>query len=362
MKKILLAQSLRIALMVFLMFPQIVFAWGGHGHDSICQAATFLVKDKNLQEFLRWKMHVMGYVCNVPDVDWKNQNIAITQSGNAAHYINPEVIGLAAGDVPVDLNQIIEKYTNTESADEHKKILTVPKELGTIWWRADQMVRRGVDYGKKISSTEAPTNSKQEQDNELAYNKDVYEMMISMGLLGHFVGDASMPFHNSSDHDGWAANHGGIHFYYEEASVAQLGPDLMNQIVQKSKKLKNTKFLNGKNPVEKMRGLSVLALGDIQAVLKADPIIKNSVLKLEKGMSLKTPAERQPPSVGAKRFEKLIVEGMARSATLLAAFWDDIYEQSGKPDLKAYRSYRFPYTVEFIQPDYYKVDTDNTKK
>ena len=110
-----------------------------------------------------------------------------------------------------------------------------------------------------------------------------------------------------------------------------------------------------------MRTLATMAVSEVKAVLKADPIIKNSQLKIEKGMSLKTPAERQPPEVGAKRFENLIIEDMARAATLLASFWDEVYVQSGSPDLKAYRSYRYPLTVDFIMPDYYSADGEVKK-
>lgn len=350
-----------LILMIFAL-PQTVFAWGGRGHDAICQAAVHLVKNKGLSDFLKSRAHVMGHLCNIPDIQWRNMNKSVTKHGDPTHYVNPEILGLAAQDVPADLSEIIKKYTDTERAtDKNTKIGSVPLSMGTNWWRADQMVRRSIEHGKQIATSEPPTNSKQAQDDDLTYNKAIYEMMISMGVLGHFVGDNSQPFHNTTDYDGWAANQGGIHSYYEEQSVAQLGPELVNEIVKKSKKLKNTRFLSGKNPVEKMRNLATIAVSEVKAVLKADPIIKNSQLKIEKGMSLKTPAVRQPPEVGAKRFQKLIIEDMARSARLLASFWDDIYAQSGSPDLKAYRSYRYPMTVEFIMPDYYDIESEGKK-
>lgn len=350
--------------MVYLLgLPHLVYAWGGHGHDSICQAAVHLVQNKGLSDFLKSRPHVMGHLCNIPDIQWRNMDRKINQHGDPTHYVNAEIIGLAVQDIPTDLNALIEKYTNQPDATgKTEKIVSVPLGLGTNWWRADQMVRRGIENGKKIVGAEAPSNSKQAQDDNLPYNQAVYEMMISMGIMGHFVGDNAQPFHNTSDYDGYAANQGGIHSYYEEQAVAHLGPNLIGDIVKKAKKLKNTKFMNGQNPIEKMRSLAVVAVGEVKAVLKADPILKNSTFKIEKGMSMKTPAERQPPEVGARRFEKLIIEDMARAATLLASFWDQVYTESGSPDLKPYRSYRYPLTVDFIMPDYYNIESESGKK
>ena len=347
-----------LSLLLIVSVPQFVFAWGGRGHDTICQAAVHLVKNKGLSDFLKFKPHVLGHLCNLPDTYWRGLDRKLTQHGDPTHYINAELIGVAIQDMPTDLNLIIEKYAS-DPAHADKKI-SVPLEMGTNWWRADQLIRRGIEYGKQIATAEAPTNSKQEQSDDLPYNKSVFEMFVSMGVLGHFVGDNAQPFHNTSDYDGYAANQGGIHSFYEEQSVAYLPPTLMNDVVKKAGKLKNTKFMNGKNPIERMKGLSVLAALEIKSVLKADPLIKNSQFKIEKGMSLKTKAERQSAEIGAKRFEKLIVEEMARAAKLLASFWDGIYEQSGSPDLKPYRSYRYPHTVDFIMPDYY--DTKANQK
>lgn len=345
-----------VSIVLIISIPHFVFAWGGRGHDTICEAAVYLVKNKNLSDFLRSKPHVLGHVCNLPDTYWRSLDRKFTQHGDPTHYVNAELIGVAVQDMPTDLNKIIEKYT----ADHADKKISVPQELGTNWWRADQMVRRGIEFGKQIGSSEASTNSKQAQDDQLTYNKNVYEMFVSMGILGHFVGDNAQPFHNTSDYDGYAANQGGIHSYYEEQSVAFLPPSLIGDVVKKAGKLKSTRFMNGKTNLEKMKSLAIISVSEIKSVLKADPMTKNSVLKVEKGMSLKTPAERRPAEIGAKRFEKLIVEEMARAATLLAYFWDDIYEQSGKPDLKPYRSYKFPHLVDFILPDYY--DTKTTGK
>ena len=291
----------------------------------------------------------------------EQQTSTIEQTSKGEKKRSDEVFVLIQ-DVPTDLNAIIEKYTNKESAtDPNKKLISIPFDMGTSWWRADQFFKRGIQFANDASKAAAPENSKQNQDYELPYNKAVYEMMVTMGVLGHPVGDNSQPLHNTTDYDGWANNQGGLHSYYEEKVVTFFGPNLQSQIVDRAKKMKNRKFLDGANTIEKMKRLSVMSVADLKSVQKADPIIKNSQLKIERGMSLKTPAERQPPEKGLARFQKSIVDHMGRSALLLAHLWDEIYKQGGAPDLKPYKSYQYPYTVPFVMPDYYDVAVESKK-
>ncbi len=342
------------------------FSWGGRGHDSICEAAVHLVKNSELKEFLKTRPHTMGHLCNVPDIYWKSLSSKQKKYGDPSHFIDPEIIGLKIKDVPIDYTEIITKYTGTTYADNtSKKINFIPIEFGSSWWRAQQIYQLSVSaalVATEQSKSNPTMTKKNEQDEEFGYNKAVYEMMVTMGLLGHFVGDNSQPFHATADYDGYNAHHGGIHSYYEEACVVHFGPDLHSRIVKQAEKYKTATFLKPTSAVEKMKLLALSSEPDLQKIYKLDPIIKPSSLKVEKGMSLRTPAERHPPSVGFKKFEKIIVDEMARSAVLLAHLWDQIYENGQKPNLKLYKSYKYPFTPEFIMPDYFKVPAEETDK
>lgn len=329
------------------------WAWGGRGHAAICEAAVHLVKSAELKEYLLFKPHMMGHLCNSPDIYWKSLPGEVRKIGDPSHYINAEKVGLKISEIPTDYKKIIETYTGKPNKQNETQILfSIPDELGSIWWRTDQFYRRAIESAKNLKDLPEPKGNKEEQNNELPYNKAFYQMIVNLGLMGHFVGDNSQPFHNTSDHDGYAANQGGIHAYYEEVVVAQFGPDLVNQIVKKAKSWKSQAFIEKKSVVENMRVLSEISASEIKEVLKADPIIKPSMLKVEKGMSLKTPAERRSAAEGFKKMNKLIVKQMARSSYLLAHLWDEAYKAVGEPPVKAYRSYLYPYTPEFVNPDY----------
>lgn len=352
-----------LAFVFSVLAQQQALAWGGRGHAAICEAAVFLVKNPSLKEYLQNKPQMMGHLCNIPDIYWKSLSDEARKFGDPGHFVDVEVTGLQIKDVPTDYKKIIETYTGSENKfKDGSKIFSIPGEFGSNWWRADQFYRRATEEGKKLKTLAAPANSKEEQDENFAYNKAFFNMIVNLGLMGHFVGDDGQPYHSTSDYDGYAANHGGIHAYYEDSSVAYFDADLVPRIVKKAKELKKAPFLKDGTVIEKMRALSEVSYQEIKEINKVDPVIKPSVIKIEKGMSLKTPAERKPASVGFKAFEKLIVQQMARSSALLAQLWDQAYVEAGEPAGKAYKSYKYPLQPEFVMPDYFDTKVEETKK
>ncbi len=102
-----------------------------------------------------------------------------------------------------------------------------------------------------------------------------------------------------------------------------------------------------------MRALAALAFQDLPKIYALDPVKKPSSVKNEKGMSLRTAAERENAETVGAKYEKLLVTEMARSATLLAQLWDEAYEKVGEPKLNSYKSYKYPFTPDFVAPDYF---------
>jgi hypothetical protein len=339
-----------VRVLLIVLFPLVTHAWGGRGHDALCEAASFLVKDKNLAEFMQYRSHIMGHLCNVPDVYWKSLSAEVRKAGDSTHFIDPEVIGLKISDIPLDYSEIVKKYSGSDNKYKaNAKIFSIPEEFGSVWWRADQFARKiaGLDF-----KDAAPPERKQEQDDKLPYNSKIYDMMVYMGLMGHFVGDASQPFHNTADYDGYGQGHGGIHSYYETEVVSHFGSELAGEVQKKAKSMGSAPFLKGKNALEKMKALSLVSIKDIPKIMKLDPVTKKSGVLKERGMEIKSSADRKPSAAGYKVLRPLIVEEMARGALLLAHLWDEAYVAAGKPDLSKYRSYKYPHTPEFVPPDY----------
>lgn len=350
-KKISLIVSV-FSILAIILLPEDTLAWGARGHHSICSSAPHLVKDESLKSFLKYRVHTLGHLCNIPDIHWKSLGPDVSDIGNPTHYIDPELIGLKVTEIPLDIQTIINKYTGTDNLYKNKgKIFSIPKEFGTLWWRAEQFVRMIADLKSSFGNIELPKNFKEEQDDKLPYNKAVYSMMLYMGLMGHYVGDASQPFHATADYDGYGTGNGGIHSYYEEQVVGVFGPEMEKLIVDKANTIKDKKLVSG-TPIEIMQRLSELGNIDRIEALKLDPIVAKSEIKNEKGMDIKTAARRSSVDVGFKKYKNMIVTQMARSAIVLAHFWDESYNKASSPSLQAYKSFRYPHTPDFIAPDY----------
>jgi hypothetical protein len=344
----------KMILALLMLAPTAAWSWGGRGHDTICRTAVFLVKEPGLKEYLQQKPQMMGHVCNMPDFFWKSISGEVSSAGNPTHFIDPEVTGMEVPKIPLDYKKIVDDFTGKENLfkKDGSKIFHVPTEFGSVWWRADQFMRRIALMKADFAAAKPPANSKEEQNSELQYNKLVYQMVIDMGLMGHFVGDTSQPFHTTADYDGYAAGHGGIHAYFEDGIVGEFDGDLETRVLTEARKFTNASFLKPNSTVEKMKALSVISMQEIPKILKLDPVLKPSVVKKDLGMEIRTPAERMPTAIGYKRMNKMIVTDMARGATLLAHLWDQAYESAGRPQLKAYKSYKYPFTVDFVAPDY----------
>jgi hypothetical protein len=354
------------AILSFLL-PACVWAWGGRGHHTICEAAVFLVKEKPLRESLQQKPFMMGHLCNIPDFYWKSLGPEVSKLGNSTHFIDTEVLGIPVKDIPLDYKQIVAKYTGAPNAFNPGTIYSVPLDFGSNWWRADQFYRRAIGLETEWKNAVLPANSKEEQDENLPYNKNAYEFYVNLGLMGHFVGDDGQPFHVTADYDGYKAGHGGIHAYFEDSIVGTLPYNLTALVVEEGQRLqkmaesknkesrKQVRFLLEPTVLEKMKALGEISGQEIPKIYKMDPIKKPSTEKSEKGMALRTPAERAPVETVSKKFQKLIVTDMARSSALLAQLWDEAYVKVGRPKLGAYKSYRFPFTPDFVPPDYFDV-------
>ncbi len=346
-------QRFFFAILTITLSSQMVSAWGGRGHDTICQAAVHLVQNEELKSFLKYRVFIMGHLCNAPDTHWRDLPREVSGVGSPAHYIDPEILGLPILQIPLDFAGLVRDFTGKPNPYKPgETIKSVPNELGSVWWRADQNMRKLATLKPIFARLPVPTERKDQTDPENPYNKTTFEMLATMGLMGHFVGDVGQPYHNTSDYDGYDARHGGLHAYYEELVVAEFDENLFARIVRKARGLSGSAFNPTSSVLERMRHMSHLAASEIPAVLRADPIITESSEREEHGMTLRTPAERQSAKIGLQRFDSLIVPQMARSAKLLAQLWDEGYTKAGRPNLSVYKWFKFPHLPEFVAPDY----------
>jgi hypothetical protein len=314
--------------------------WGERGHHVICEVATRLVESEELFRFLQGRGHMSGHVCNIPDIHWKSHPENAKEI-DASHFMDPENLKYKISEVPVDLNRV--------ASEKSKSKEELALELGTLWWRAEQFYRSAVD-GVKLAKNASFPDKDELQSKTHPYNWGIFEFVTQISLMGHFVGDASMPYHNTSDYDGWEHGRGGIHAYYESMSVSAMELDLESNVFEQATALKKRtgalKTKLNRSVVEMMKELSVESAGEIPQVEALDKILSPS------DKETKTYAKRPPVEQGAKVFKELIYSQMARSSLLLATFWEKAWEEGGSVSFKGYRSYQYPLAPKIVPLDY----------
>lgn len=297
--------------------PGRVLGWGARSHISLCEASVHLLSNPDLRTYLTPRTYILGHLCLIPDSDWKDHSKKVLAAGNPSHFINPQRMGFAIKDIPLEFSEIIKRIPGKNIEEKHKK-------AGSNWWRAKQFYELAVSEGKSGNSE---------------------KMIHSLGLMGHFIGDNGNTFHVVDDYDGVETGQAGIHDYYETLVPGLWGPGFVDDIVKEAQSLAAEKpaFLKADNFLMAMKELALLSARDEEFILKSDPLIKKS-------RSNKDAIRKEPDQIFAQ-WRPVILRSLARSALLQAKFMDRAYEIAGQPKLGK-EHLAFPFRVPFVRPDY----------
>lgn len=313
----------------------------------ICEIATRFVHEPDLQKFFLRRSDTLGHVCNLPDISWRNLG-AVSESGNAAHFLNAEEGNVSIENAPSDIKSYLALLKTNQSQQEKADT------LGTLWWRAEQFYKDAAQSITGLNSVLPPDND-HSQDKDQPYNKAVFTFISRLGLMGHFVGDASMPFHNSSDYDGWQTGHGGIHAAYESDCVSFYDSSLGQDVASAVEKLRASPGTDSAklSVVEMIKAVSVASVAEKKSVEDLDQVLEKSSLTTDKnGKTVKVYAKRKPLADICPNFKPLIVGELARSIALMADLIDRAYVEAGRPSLKSYKAYTYPLDLDFVPLNY----------
>lgn len=310
-------------------------AWGERGHHEVCATATRLVQNAQLKRYLRGRLHMMGHLCNIPDTSWRS--LPGAKGGDQSHFMNFENLDLTPDTMPLDWNELVQLKKGTVAGKNKKVVHDVGATLGSSWFRYQQFHGLAAEAGRK---------------------GDTSLMISHMGVMGHFVGDAAQPLHNTTDFDGWESGHGGLHSYYESQVVSELPLDLSEQIYQRAVAIRTERLASasaggvfGGNSMERIRNVTKAALSEKSRILEVDVVLAPSKQERDaRGVSKRVEAKRRSPQETAKDFQPLIVNQMAWAAAALAETWDQIYVEAGEPRLKA--DFNYPFRPEYVAPEY----------
>jgi hypothetical protein len=283
-----------VVLLVSLL-PVSAAAWGEKGHLLINRVAIDAAAAK-LPEFMNASREHIIYNAYEPD-RWREEGRTSVMNAvqQADHFFDSELWGPIS---TIDPN----RYSFMEKVASRKIELV---KIGYLPYAIEE------HYEKLVNAFRFWRNAKTAEDRESARENVVYVA----GLLGHYVGDGSMPMHLSINYNGWLETSPnpkgftkvrGFHERYEALYVnAAVEAPAVRQKTQAPQRITNV--------WEAIKQYLTISFAD-----------------LEPAYELEKAGEFNPQQPRPKGTE-FIVNELARASTMLGNLWYTAWLQSGEP-------------------------------
>ncbi len=288
---------------LLLLYAPSVFCWGFYGHRMINYYAVFLLPPEMI---LLYKPNVDFLTEHAVDPD--KRRYAIPEEG-PRHYIDLDKYGQSPYDsLPRNWNEAVKKYT----ADSLQKHGIVP------WWVQTMLFRLTQAFKEK----------------------NQVKILKLSAEIGHYISDAHVPLHASSNHNGQYTNQRGIHGFWESRVPELLAEKQWDFLIGKAEYISNPSRY-------------------IWARVLESAAAADSVLRLEKQLSRQYPPDqkyafeerngtviRQYSTAYTIRYNQLlkgmVERRMRQSIYAVASFWYTAWVNAGQPDLRTLTNREFP--------------------
>jgi hypothetical protein len=291
-----------IVFAIFILVSIKSFCWGFYGHQRINYLSVFLLPPEMLVLFKPGIQFLTDH-----SVDPDKRRYAITEEG-PRHYIDMDNYGKHPyPDLPRRYEDAVKKYGED----------TVIANGIVPWWIPIMQQRL--------------TNAFKE--------KNQAKILKLAAELGHYIADAHVPLHASSNHDGQYTNQKGIHGFWESRVPELLAEKEFNFMIGKAEHIAD---ING------FTWARVLESG----------AQSDTVLRYEAALSSEFPSDRkfafedrngkvirQYSSAFTiaynKRLNSMVERRMRQSIYAVASFWYTAWVNAGQPDLKQLKNVAF---------------------
>ncbi|MBC7690497.1 MAG: hypothetical protein H7222_01900 [Methylotenera sp.] len=309
-------------------------AWGPIGHRMIAETAAILVhrdsapdsrdsKARNAKKvwwgnlFNRHRFE-LGYYAFVPDAIFRHE---ADQLEPPTHYFD---VDLALGQKISELRDTPETFQKLVklSPPDLSKLTSTAKKAGTVPWRVQEFHDLALQELKPIQKVKGGYQPGQSDPQGAS---KINQTLFLMGVMAHYTGDSTMPYHATLDYNGWDTDQAGIHFFFESDCVNALEPGLSEQVLKLAfeKKKDWLKAWNATSLTPLQLVLKVLIDSAVQVPELARVDREKVVLKPSK-KGTKAFAERRDADQACEAFRPLLTQQLAKGAVLTAALWERI--------------------------------------
>lgn len=278
------------------------FSWGFYGHKIINYYAVFLLPP----EMIAMYKPNIGFISEHA-VDPDKRRYAVNEEG-PRHYIDMDRYGGYPFDsVPKNWKNAVEKY----SEDTLKAHGIVP------WWIQIMMQRLTAAF------------------RELNQAK----ILKLSAEIGHYIGDAHVPLHACSNHNGQFTNQRGIHGFWESRIPEMLAEREWDLFIGKADYLKNPLEFTWDRVLESATAAdSVLSLE--RKLSGGFPEDRKYAFEKRNGLMLKQYSSEYSLAYNSM-LEGMIERRLRQSIYAVASFWYTAWVNAGQPDIKKLLNKKF---------------------
>jgi hypothetical protein len=287
-------------LFIFLNLP--AFCWGFFGHQRINYLSVFMLPPEMM---VLYKKNIVFLSEHAVDPD--KRRYAVKDEG-PRHYIDIDKYGTYPyPELPRKWDDAVAKFGEDSV-----------KENGIVPWHVQTMLYRLTEAFKA---------------------KDFSRIMKNSAEIGHYISDAHVPLHASSNHNGQYSNQKGIHGFWESRVPELLADKSFDFFIGKAQYIKNP----GEFIWERV----------LQSAAAAD-----TVLRVEKELTAKFSEDqkysfeerngvviRQYSTAFTTAFDAalsgMVERRMRQSIQATASFWYTAWVNAGQPDLKGMVKQKF---------------------
>lgn len=279
-----------------------VYCWGFYAHQKINYYAVFLLPPEMM---VLYKPNIVFLSEHAIDPD--KRRYAVPEEA-PRHYIDIDHYGT------YPFTNLPRKWTDAVTKFGEDSL----KQHGIVPWHVQTMLHGLTD----------------------AFKEKKYSLIMKYSAeIGHYISDAHVPLHASSNHNGQFTNQKGIHGFWESRVPELLAEKEFDFFIGKAAYIQNPGDFIWKRVLE--------------SALAAD-----TVLRYERDLSKKFPDDkkyafenrngktiRQYSSAFAIAYNKMldgmIERRMRQSIYAIASFWYTAWINAGQPDLKALTNQKF---------------------
>ena len=268
--------------------------WGFYAHQKINYYAVFLLPPQML---LFYKQNIQFISEHAVDPD--KRRYAVVEEG-PRHYIDIDKYGTYPfNNLPGRWDSAVIKY-GEDTLNAH----------GIVPWWVQAMKGRLTNAFKE---------------------KDGKKILKLSAEIGHYIADAHVPLHASSNHDGQHTDQKGIHGFWESRIPELLAEKEWDFFIGRAEYIKNTQDFIWRRVLESAAVADTVLRFEKSLSQKFSPD-KRYAFELRNGL-----VQRQYSSIYARAYNDglngMIERRMRESIYSIASFWYTAWVDAGQPDL-----------------------------